>query len=65
MKKPASRTLVEESEPEEQFVKRDQEAMVEKDPWMRSVSASESEDIPKARGPTYKVDIDVNGIKTR
>ena len=48
MKKPASRTLVEESEPEEQFVKRDQEAMVEKDPWMRSVSASKSEDIPNA-----------------
>ena len=32
---------------------------------MSSVSASKSEDILNARGPTYKVDIDVNGIKTR
>ena len=47
-KKAARRVLVEESELEEQFVKRDQEAMVEKDPWMRSVSASKSEDIPNA-----------------
>ena len=50
-KKPARRVLVEESEPEEQFVKRDQEAMVKKDPWMRSVSVSRSEDIPNACGP--------------
>ena len=61
-KKPANRILVEESEPEEQFVKR---VLVEKDPWMCSVSASKSEDKLNARGPTYKVDIDVNSIKTR
>ena len=52
-KKPAHRVLVEESETEEQFVKRDQEAMVEKDPWIRSVSAIKSENILNTRGPTY------------
>ena len=64
-KKPTRRVLVEESQPDEQFVKKDQEAMVEKDPWIRNVSASKSENILNARGPTYKVDIDENGIKTR
>ena len=50
-KKPARRVLVEESEPEEQFVKRDQEAMVEKDPWKCSVSISKLEDILNVCGP--------------
>ena len=32
---------------------------------MRNVSADKSEDVHNVRGPTYKVDIEVNGVKTR
>ena len=45
--------------------KRREIVLRETHPGMRNVSADKLKDVHNVRGPTYMVDIEVNGVKTR